>query len=201
MQKNILFIFFIVVFFTVRSQKLSIQFFNTDNGLPQNSVKDIIKDKYGFIWMTTENGIVRYDGTNFLVYKNFPLTSQRFTYFYGHPEKDSIYTTGDYGKTILLHDKLPKVTKIAKNTLFLIKDNSGHLLYCSNYTSGATAGVKYFMNFKEGRYYLTETGLGYVHFGSKKKKFYPSSLFLTTLHKFLRLMKSSFTEIFNLKKW
>lgn len=167
MQKNILFIFFIVVFFTVRSQKLSIQFFNTDNGLPQNSVKDIIKDKYGFIWMTTENGIVRYDGTNFLVYKNFPLTSQRFTYFYGHPEKDSVYTTGDYGKTILLHDKLPKVTKIAKNTLFLIKDNSGHLLYCTNYSGGATAGVKFFMNFKKGRYYLTDTGLGYTHFGSK----------------------------------
>lgn len=28
--------------------------YNTDNGLPQNSIKDIIKDKYGFIWLATE---------------------------------------------------------------------------------------------------------------------------------------------------
>jgi ligand-binding sensor domain-containing protein len=84
------------IFSIIYTQHYSIQLYNTDNGLPQNSVKDIIKDKYGFIWLTTENGIVRYDGMKFLVYKNLPLNSQRFMYFYGHPEKDSIYATADY---------------------------------------------------------------------------------------------------------
>jgi ligand-binding sensor domain-containing protein len=45
--------------------------YNMDNGLPQNSVKDIIKDKYGFIWLSTDNGIVRYDGLKFDTYNKF----------------------------------------------------------------------------------------------------------------------------------
>jgi signal transduction histidine kinase len=146
----------------VCGQKYNIQLFNTDNGLPQNSVKDIIKDKYGFLWLTTENGIVRYDGANFLVYKNFPFNSQRFTYFYGHPEKDSIYTTGDFGKTVLLHSKYPKVAKPLKNfTPFLTKDHNHYLLYCSNFSYAATS-VNFYINFKKGRYYLKENILTYV---------------------------------------
>lgn len=170
MKRNILLLFFLFFFFTIYSQKYSIQLYNTDNGLPQNSVKDIIKDKYGFIWLTTENGIVRYDGTNFLVYKNFPLPSQRFTYFYGHPEKDSIYTTGDFQKTVLVHAKFPKVAKPLKNfTTFLTKDNSHYLLYCSNFSYAATS-VNFYINFKEGRYYLKENILTYVDSQSKTEE-------------------------------
>lgn len=46
----------------------SIQNFTTQNGLPQNSVKDIEEDKWGFLWLTTENGLVRFDGKNFKVF-------------------------------------------------------------------------------------------------------------------------------------
>ncbi|MFI0426350.1 MAG: two-component regulator propeller domain-containing protein [Flavobacterium sp.] len=38
--------------------------------LPQNSVKSIAPDKYGFIWMTTENGLVRFDGSNFKTFNS-----------------------------------------------------------------------------------------------------------------------------------
>lgn len=162
--------FLLLLSSNIYCQKYNIQLYNTDNGLPQNSVKDIIKDKYGFIWITTENGIVRYDGNNFLVYKNFPLTSQRFTYFYGHPEKDSIYTTGDFEKAVLLHAKFPKVTKPLKNfTTFLTKDNSHYLLYCSNFSYGANS-VNFYINFKEGRYYIKENVLKYVDFQSKAEE-------------------------------
>jgi len=170
LHKNILLIF-LFVYFKVCGQKYNIQLYNTDNGLPQNSVKDIIKDKYGFIWLTTENGIVRYDGSNFLVYKNFPLISQRFTYFYGHVEKDSIYTSGDYGKTILLHEKFPKVTKTLKNfSNFITKNHINYLLYCSNYSYSTTPGMNFYMNFKEGRYYIKEDHLTYVDPRSKTEE-------------------------------
>ena len=163
-------LFFLFCFFTSYSQKYSIQLYNTDNGLPQNSVKDIIKDKYGFIWLTTENGIVRYDGTNFLVYKNFPLTSQRFTYFYGYPEKDSIYTTGDFEKAVLLHGRFPKVSKPLKNfTTFLNKNNNHYFLYCSNFSYGATS-VNFYINFKQGRYYLNSNTITYIDHQSKAEE-------------------------------
>jgi ligand-binding sensor domain-containing protein len=37
-----------------------------DNGLPQNSIKDIVKDKYGFMWLSMEGRILRYDGSSFV---------------------------------------------------------------------------------------------------------------------------------------
>ncbi|ASK28859.1 ATP-binding protein [Chryseobacterium sp. T16E-39] len=170
MNKNILLIF-IFIFFNVSSQKYNIELYNTDNGLPQNSVKDIIKDKYGFIWLTTENGIVRYDGSQFLVYKSFPLNSQRFTYFYGHTEKDSIFTPGDYGRIILLHKKIPKVTSSAKRFPTLVsKDHINYLLYCSNYSYTNYSGINFYMNFKEGKYYIRKNTLTFSNTHSQTEE-------------------------------
>lgn len=62
--------------------------------LPQNSVKSIAPDKYGFVWMTTENGLVRFDGKNFKIFNsnNINTLSNRFLYLYGSIEKDSLQT-------------------------------------------------------------------------------------------------------------
>ena len=35
------------------------------NGLPQNYVRSVIQDSRGFMWFTTFDGIVRYDGYSF----------------------------------------------------------------------------------------------------------------------------------------
>jgi len=37
----------------------------TDRGLPQNSVSCIAQDQLGFLWLGTENGLVRFDGVQF----------------------------------------------------------------------------------------------------------------------------------------
>jgi len=42
--------------------------YNSENGLPQNSVKAIKFDKSGFCWLATEAGIVRFDNNNFKQY-------------------------------------------------------------------------------------------------------------------------------------
>ncbi|MFW6140383.1 MAG: two-component regulator propeller domain-containing protein [Acidobacteriota bacterium] len=41
-------------------------------GLSQNSGNCVIQDKYGFMWFGTEDGLNRYDGHEFVVYKNDP---------------------------------------------------------------------------------------------------------------------------------
>lgn len=40
----------------------------SDDGLPQNTVLGIVKDKYGFIWFGTWNGLCRFDGYNYKTY-------------------------------------------------------------------------------------------------------------------------------------
>jgi ligand-binding sensor domain-containing protein len=79
--------------------------YDTDNGLPQNSVKDIIKDKYGFIWISTENRLVRYDGYNFVAYNHLNLKNHRFTSLFGSIKKDSIYNSTVYTENIVLLSK------------------------------------------------------------------------------------------------
>lgn len=76
--------------------------------LPQNSVKSIAPDKYGFIWMTTENGLVRFDGKNFKTYNsnNRDLSSNRFLYLSGSIEKDSLRTfTESYADNIIINQR------------------------------------------------------------------------------------------------
>lgn len=43
-----------------------------DSGLSDNLVLAIEKDKYGFVWIGTSEGLNRYDGYHFDVYRNYP---------------------------------------------------------------------------------------------------------------------------------
>ena len=42
------------------------QIFTTVNGLPDNTINDIQKDKEGYLWLATNKGIARFDGKNFI---------------------------------------------------------------------------------------------------------------------------------------
>ena len=40
----------------------------TENGLPQNSVNDILQTRDGYLWLATYGGLVRFDGVRFVVF-------------------------------------------------------------------------------------------------------------------------------------
>ncbi|HOE78456.1 MAG TPA: two-component regulator propeller domain-containing protein, partial [Bacilli bacterium] len=46
--------------------------FDINDGLSQNTVLSIFQDKQGFMWFGTKNGLNRFDGSNFKVFKFFP---------------------------------------------------------------------------------------------------------------------------------
>src|SRR5262245_47125610 len=50
------------------SAQYSFDRWTTDNGLPQNSVVQILQTADGYLWMTTFDGLVRYDGVRFKVF-------------------------------------------------------------------------------------------------------------------------------------
>ena len=47
-----------------------IQYFTTEEGLPQNTVDCIFRDSRGYMWFATWNGLCRFDGYNYRVFKS-----------------------------------------------------------------------------------------------------------------------------------
>lgn len=45
----------------------------SESGLPQNSVLGTVRDKQGYLWIGTQEGVTRFDGVKFKVYKDAPL--------------------------------------------------------------------------------------------------------------------------------
>jgi len=46
-----------------------------EDGLPENSVRCILQDNLGYMWLGTQNGLVKYDGYNMTVYQPNPEDS------------------------------------------------------------------------------------------------------------------------------
>ncbi|MFT3911972.1 MAG: two-component regulator propeller domain-containing protein [Ferruginibacter sp.] len=46
--------------------------YTTENGLSLNSVNDLLFDRNGFLWIATADGLQRFDGYDFLTFKNDP---------------------------------------------------------------------------------------------------------------------------------
>src|SRR5262245_55747865 len=57
----------------------------TDNGLPQNTVRSVVQTRDGYLWLTTFDGLARFDGVRFTVFdkSNTPaITNNRLTALY-----------------------------------------------------------------------------------------------------------------------
>src|SRR2546425_1508857 len=72
----------------------------TDAGLPQNTVYDIRQTRDGYLWLTTFDGLVRFDGVRFTVFNrgNSPgISSNRFLRLYEDASGDLWAGTEDGG--------------------------------------------------------------------------------------------------------
>lgn len=130
---------------------------NTRNGLSQNSVLSAYCDHLGFLWFGTMNGLNRYDGYSFKIYKARPgeeymLSNNRISgiwedqrgflwvntydgyYHYLDREHDRFITFPFYDKSEEERNSAIKCfSQINKNEIWLGSDNSGiyRLLYDS----------------------------------------------------------------------
>lgn len=64
----------------VKSQNLKFENISIEDGLSNGSVYDIFKDKKGFIWFCTDNGINRYDGYQFKIFGTIKGDSSSLSY-------------------------------------------------------------------------------------------------------------------------
>jgi ligand-binding sensor domain-containing protein len=44
------------------AQRVRFEHLTINDGLPENSVRSMLQDRYGFLWFGTQNGLARYDG-------------------------------------------------------------------------------------------------------------------------------------------
>jgi len=66
------FLIFITNILFAQTKRASFDRLTTKDGLSQNRIFCIAQDKLGFIWIGTEDGLNRYDGYKFKIYKNIP---------------------------------------------------------------------------------------------------------------------------------
>jgi ligand-binding sensor domain-containing protein len=113
----------------------------TDNGLPQNSVTSLTQTPDGYIWFTTNDGLVRFDGVQFSVFNksNTPeITTNRllgaFTDKHGRlwvqSEDGGILY---YEKSVFHPAMKPSEAPPGRCSPFF-DDHAGSVFYCANHT-------------------------------------------------------------------
>jgi ligand-binding sensor domain-containing protein len=77
----------------VAAQNEDIKFnhITVDNGLANNTVNSIICDTQGFIWISTENGLSRYDGYSFKTFRSNEGISSNITYVVHEDKKERLW--------------------------------------------------------------------------------------------------------------
>lgn len=72
MRRATIFLFLLYIYITPHAQKplyTHQQWFKVEDGLPQSFISDVVQDADGFIWLSTFDGIARYDGRAFRIFR------------------------------------------------------------------------------------------------------------------------------------
>lgn len=67
-----------------QQQPVRFSYLTTNQGLSQNNVTCILQDKQGFMWFGTQDGLNRYDGYTYTVYRNVPKQPGTISHSYIH---------------------------------------------------------------------------------------------------------------------
>ncbi|WP_419487431.1 sensor histidine kinase [Chryseobacterium bernardetii] len=155
-------LFFTCLYFNIYGQRYTSTWYNIDNGLPQSSAKAIVKDKYGFIWISTENGLVRYDGSSFITFNNFKINNLHFGEFIGDSSQDSITVLNDFQENkVIIKNRFPKLTQLHSSDKItfttgneFIHRVANNILACNFYND-----IQYFVKLKNSTYSFSEKNL------------------------------------------
>jgi signal transduction histidine kinase/ligand-binding sensor domain-containing protein/DNA-binding response OmpR family regulator len=96
--------------FNVLAQSYDINFtsLSTKDGLSSNAVTAILKDKYGLMWFGTEDGLDKFDGRNFTVYRQKlgdPTSLQANEILALHEDKEGNLWIATSGGSLSLYDR------------------------------------------------------------------------------------------------
>lgn len=110
-----------------------LEIWDNSNGLPQNAVFALEKDNLGYLWIATEEGLVRFDGGSTKIFDQDAYPEMlEVTYYTFFKTEGGIWATGDRS-IALLEKNIKKVidcSEIAKNTWIraIAENGNGGLL-------------------------------------------------------------------------
>jgi signal transduction histidine kinase/CheY-like chemotaxis protein/ligand-binding sensor domain-containing protein len=183
--KYLLIVFFTAISASVFSQNRQLHFEHLEsaNGLSEINPNCIFQDSRGFIWIGTGDGLNRYDGYKFKIYRNDPAdpTSVTNNYIADIAEDDDgnlwIATSEGLNKLDRKTDRFKHYVHDNKNNKSISEDNVSRIIFAGNnklWLGTSTQGLNLF-DIKTGES---------IHF--KNKKGSPNSLSsnrITTLYK------------------
>jgi ligand-binding sensor domain-containing protein len=127
--------------FSAGAQSYYFKNYQVSNGLSSNTITSILQDKKGFMWFGTRNGLNRFDGTTFRIFRNDPedslsLGSNSILSLY-EDEKEQLWI-GTY-KGIYIYDPVSeRFTAFKKlaggETRYISRDSSGSIWIINNFT-------------------------------------------------------------------
>ncbi len=158
MRLALLLILFLILTKTLNGQEFIVQNYTDENGLPQNSVKSIATDNAGFIWLATENGLVRYDGQEFKLYdKNKTNTSSNRMISFKKAVDDKLFGITENWQLIEIKDGRVSTIPINYQNVFSFEKSSYSTYYFAlGFPNGLESYVKempYIINKKGGYTY------------------------------------------------
>ncbi len=123
------------------SQEYYFRNYQVQNGLSSNTITSILQDKKGFIWLGTRNGLNRFDGNHFRIFRNDPNDAQSL----GSNSILSICEDGQERiwigtyKGIYIYDPVkesfsPFQQLPAGETRYLQRDENGQIWIVNNFT-------------------------------------------------------------------
>ena len=124
--------------------RLKFEHITTDNGLSQSTVTSILQDYMGFMWFGTLDGLNKYDGYNFTVYRHSPddsnsLRSNQIRSIYEDTDGNLwISTSGGLSRYDRDHDKFINYdtnngySLEAMEILNVFRDSKDNLWICTN---------------------------------------------------------------------
>jgi signal transduction histidine kinase len=198
-MRNPLLLFLLLYLNPVFGQSYSSFWYNSENGLPQNSIKDITKDKYGFIWIATEGGIVRYDGQSILAYKNQKLSNLNFAYFKGNISEDMILNNNNEEQQYILikNRKISIQNPKLISKKFTFNNYFNNKRYFNITKKGLTFYMDraYFINTKDGVYLFEDDKIIYKKDKESKDKIVLQSTKIKDLKHFFLHKETLFIKL------
>ncbi|MEP6467031.1 MAG: two-component regulator propeller domain-containing protein, partial [Parafilimonas sp.] len=88
---------------TLKTTEESYQYrhFSTKDGLPSNTIFNVLQDEHNLAWIGTDDGLARFDGNSFKVYKHNPYDSNSLSSNYitnlVKDSKNRLWVGTDYG--------------------------------------------------------------------------------------------------------
>ncbi len=134
--------------FSIQALPFTFKKYKVDNGLSENTVRAIFQDRLGFMWFGTKDGLNRFDGNEFKIFKNNPEDTHsignNFIYDIYQDIDDNLWVATDHQLYIYHYDseqftpfrKTTKEGKYIQSTVTTICAENDSIIWIGTYYEG-----------------------------------------------------------------